>query len=169
MQSGQSQSKLGKMTVYRARKIITMCDTMPTAEAVAVANGKIVSVGTMKSLKPWLDRYPHETDDRFKDKVLMPGLVDPHVHPSLPAVVTQFPFLAPDDWNVPTGKFPGAKTPEAYVARLKELYAQHTDWKTLPFICWGFHPLWHGDQYRPASAQPAVPRQAGHPLAPLVP
>ena len=139
----------GKMTVFPARKIITMIASMPTATAVAVASGKIVAVGSLESLRPWLDRYPYEVDDRFADKVLMPGLIDAHIHPSLPAVATQFPFLAPDDWTLPTGNFPGAKTPDAYVARLKELYAQHTDWDTIPFICWGFHPLWHGDQYRP--------------------
>lgn len=100
----------------------------------------------MKSLRPWLKDHAHEIDDRFRDKVLMPGLIDAHVHPSLPAVLTHFPFLAPDDWDLPTGSFPGAKTPEAYVARLKELASQHKD-KDIPFICWGYHPLWHGEQY----------------------
>jgi predicted amidohydrolase YtcJ len=140
--------KFGKITVFPARKILTMTDTQPIATAVAVADGKIVAVGSMQSLQPWLDRYPHEIDDTFLDKILLPGLIDPHVHPSLPAVVTQFPFLAPDDWKLPTGDFPGARTPDAYVERLQELFARHTDW-SIPFICWGFHPLWHGAQYRP--------------------
>lgn len=30
------------------------------------------------------------------------------MEPSLPAVLTQFPFIAPDDWSLPTGEFPGA-------------------------------------------------------------
>ena len=145
---GAKLSGIKKLTVYTARKIITMCDAMPEAKAIAVADGRIVAVGNLKSLKPWLDRYPHEVDDRFKDKFLMPGLIDPHVHPSLPAVLTQFPFLAPDDWSLPTGNFPGAKSPKAFVARLQELVAAHQDWK-IPFVAWGFHPLWHGEQYRP--------------------
>jgi hypothetical protein len=140
--------KIEKITVYPARKIITMTQAMPTATAVAVAAGKIVSVGTLDSLKPWLDNYPYQINDSFQDKVLMPGLIDSHVHPSLPAVLLNFPFLAPDDWLLPTGKFPGATTPSAYVARLKELYAVHQDW-SMPFICWGYHQLWHGEQYRP--------------------
>ena len=138
-----SQTALGKLTVYPARKIITMTDAQPTAQAVAVADGKIVSVGTMASLEPWLARYAHDIDDRFADKVLMPGLIDAHVHPSLPAVLTQFPFIAPDDWILPTGKFPGVKTPDAYRARLQELVAAHTD-ANAPFVTWGYHPLWHG-------------------------
>ena len=77
----------------------------------------------------------------------MPGFIEPHVHPSLPAVLTQFPFIAPDSWSLPTGEFPAATTPEAYVARLKALVAEHTD-TTIPFITWGYHSLWHGDLYR---------------------
>jgi len=132
-----------KITVFTAKKVITMTESMPTAEAVAVADGRIVSVGTLESLKPWLNQYPHEIDNTFADKIIMPGLIDPHVHPSLPAVLTQFPFLAPDDWHLPTGDFPGAMTPEAYEAQLKELVAAHPDWD-LPFVVWGYHQLWHG-------------------------
>jgi hypothetical protein len=69
------------------------------------------------------------------------------VHPSLPAVLTQFPFLAPDDWVLPTGDFPGATTPQAYEASLKQLVADHDD-PAVPFIAWGYHPLWHGQVYR---------------------
>jgi len=135
------------LTVYTAKKIITMEPALPEATAVAVAAGRIVSVGTLESLQGWIDQRGATIDDRFADKVLMPGFIDPHVHPSLPAVLTQFPFLAPDDWSLPTGEFPGATTPEAYVKRLRQLVAQHDDPK-VPFITWGYHPLWHGDQYK---------------------
>ncbi len=137
-----------KLTVFKAKKIVTMCDAMPVAKAAAVGGGRIVAVGSMDTLKPWMDRYDYEIDDRFKNKVLMPGLIDPHVHPSLPAVLTQFPFVAPEVWSLPTGEFPGAKTPDVYVARIRKLVASHPDWK-IPFIAWGYHPLWHGQQYRP--------------------
>jgi predicted amidohydrolase YtcJ len=100
-----------QLTVYRARRIRTMTDAMPTAEAVAVANGRIVSVGTLESLGPWLRRFPHSIDDRFAGDVLFPGLIDPHVHPSLPAVTTQFPFLAPDNWTPPAAPSPAPPPP----------------------------------------------------------
>lgn len=146
--SKPSHKTFDKITVFPARKIITMCDAMPTASAVAVAEGKIVSVGTWDSLEPWLKDNPYEIDDRMADKVLLPGFIDPHVHPSLPAVLTQFPFLAPDDWTLPTGQFPGATTPEAYIGRLQELVDAHPK-GDIPCIVWGYHPLWHGEQYRP--------------------
>jgi predicted amidohydrolase YtcJ len=135
------------VVIYVAKRFITMEPALPEATAVAVRDGRIVGVGTLESLKPWTDRYPHRIDTSFDDKVVMPGLIDPHVHPSLPAVLTQFPFVAPDDWTLPTGFFPGETTPEGYVARLRELVGEHDDWD-IPFIVWGYHPLWHGDLYR---------------------
>ena len=99
------------LVVYTAKKIITMEPALPEATAVAVADGRIVAVGSLDSLKPWLAVSEVTIDHSLDDKVVMPGFIDPHVHPSLPAVLTQFPFLAPDDWSLPTGEFPGASTP----------------------------------------------------------
>ena len=135
------------LVVYTAKKIITMEPALPEATAVAVSDGHIVAVGSLESLKPWTDAHPTRIDRSLKDKVLMPGFIDPHVHPSLPAVLTQFPFLAPDDWHLPTGEFPGATTPAAFQTRLETLVAEHRD-PAVPFIAWGYHPLWHGDIYR---------------------
>lgn len=136
------------LTVYTAAEVITMEPALPRATAVAVADGRIVAVGSEETLEPLREARGGTVDRRFAGKVLMPGFIDPHVHPSLPAVLTQFPFLAPDDWSLPTGEFPGALTPEAFEARLRELVAAHDD-PSLPFIAWGYHPLWHGEVYRP--------------------
>ena len=133
--------------VFVAKKIVTMEPALPEATAVAVADGRVVSVGTLEALAGWIERTGAEIDRTLAEKILYPGLIDPHVHPSLPAVLTQFAFLAPDDWSLPTGEFPGARTPEAFAARLRELAAAHTD-PSVPFIAWGYHPLWHGDVYR---------------------
>lgn len=135
------------MTVYTAKKIITMEPALPEATAVAVEDGRIVAVGSLQSLQPLIETRNATIDDTLAGKILMPGLIDPHVHPSLPAVTTQFPYLAPDSWSLPTGEFPGATTPQAYEARLKVLAAAHDD-PSVPFIAWGYHPLWHGEVYR---------------------
>ena len=136
-----------ELVVYTARKIITMEPALPEATAVAVADGRIVSVGTLETLQPWLAMGDVTIDRSLEDKILLPGFIDPHVHPSLPAVLTQFPFLAPDDWTLPTGDFPGAITPQAFADSLKKMVAERTD-LDVPFIVWGYHPLWHGDVYR---------------------
>lgn len=118
----------------------------PVATAVAVNDGRIVAVGDLAQLRGTAALADYTIDKRFDEKILTPGFIDPHVHPTLPAVLTQFPFLAPDDWDLPTGSFPGALTPTDFESRLRELVAAHEG--PLPFIVWGYHPLWHGDVYR---------------------
>ena len=135
-----------EVVVYTAALIRTMDPESPTATAIAVEDGQIVAVGTEESLQDWLDKGAR-VDRRFAEQVILPGFIDPHVHPSLPAVLTQFPFLAPDDWVLPTGNFPGETTPKGYRKRLKELASAHSD-PSVPFITWGYHPLWHGEIWR---------------------
>ena len=136
-----------ELVVFTAQLIRTMEPALPTATAVAVEDGLIVAVGTETSLQPLIAARNGRVDRQFADDVLLPGFIDPHVHPSLPAVLTQFPFLAPDDWSLPTGEFPGETTPEGYRSRLIDLAAEHTD-TNVPFIAWGYHPLWHGEIWR---------------------
>lgn len=142
-----TQTVLAELTVYTAKQIRTLEPALPVATAVAVEDGRIVAVGSLDSLAPVMAMKGGRIDRRFEEHVMVPGFIDPHVHPSLPAVLTQFPFLAPDDWQLPTGHFPGAKTPADYKAQLFALAKDHTD-ASVPFITWGFHPLWHGEIWR---------------------
>ena len=64
-------------TIYSAYKIITMNVRCPVARHVAVRDGWILGAGTLEELAGW---GPHEIDDRFADKVIMPGLVEGHCH-----------------------------------------------------------------------------------------
>ena len=133
--------------VYTAKLIRTMEPALPEATAVAVEDGKVLAVGSLDSLSPLIAKRGARIDRQFDDKVMTPGFIDPHVHPTLPAVLTQFPFLAPDDWYLPTGDFPGATTPEGYRSALQNLVAQHDD-ASVPFVAFGYHPLWHGEVWR---------------------
>ena len=128
-----SNAASAELVVYTAKVIRTMEPALPVATAVAVQDGEIVAVGTEESLEPLITARAGRVDRQFESRVLLPGFIDPHVHPALPAVLTQFPFLAPDDWSLPTGEFPGATTPESYRARLTELARGHTD-EAVPFI-----------------------------------
>lgn len=139
--------RAAEMVLYTASKIITMEHTLPEATAVAVEDGRIVAVGSREELEPLLQARGGRLDQTLENKVLMPGFIDPHVHPSLPAVLTQFPFLAPDDWHLPTGDFPGATDPAAFKASLQALVQDYRN-DGVPFIAWGYHPLWHGEVFR---------------------
>jgi hypothetical protein len=68
------------ITVYTAKKIYTMDPGRPEANAIAVLDGKVLSTGTIESMKPWLSRYKYTVDDTLKDKIIFPGFIEPHTH-----------------------------------------------------------------------------------------
>src|SRR5688572_18392695 len=68
---------MSHVTVYPARKIITMNPMQPQATHVAVRDGRVLAVGDLARMKAW---GAFEIDERFADKVLMPGLVEGHCH-----------------------------------------------------------------------------------------
>jgi predicted amidohydrolase YtcJ len=135
-------STCNPVTIYPTKRIITMDTKMPSAGFVAVADGLILGVAnTLSAIKRQLGGRSVEVDTRFENAVLMPGLIDPHVHPIQSAIMLNLPFVAPEDWVLPSGTFKGAQTPADYHARLEEELAKSD---ADPFICWGHHELFHG-------------------------
>lgn len=139
-----AQDQPGPITVFVAKKIITMDPTRPSATAVAVRGREILSVGSLADLQPWLKMHPHKIDTRFKDKVLMPGFIDPHLHPLLGAVAFQTVWITPEPWNVMGQKTPATNGQEAYRKALKAAVAGRT--KDAPiFMTWGYSADTHGE------------------------
>lgn len=66
-------SAMGEITVYRAKKVITMDPGRPFAEAIGVMDGRVLTTGTLETMAPWLKRHPHRIDDTFADKVSCPA------------------------------------------------------------------------------------------------
>lgn len=132
---------MDKLTVYTAAQIRTMDPGRPEASAVAVNEGRIVSVGTLESMRPWLRRLPHEVDDRFADRVLMPGFVDPHTHLRLSGTYMGLNYVGPIDSTDPYGN-PVAPLPDrdAVIARLKKLVAERNENDSHPITAWGYDP-----------------------------
>ena len=139
-----AQEQPGAITVFVAKKIITMDPTRPTATAVAIGGRKILSVGSLADLQPWLKVHPHKIDTRFKDKVLMPGFIDPHLHPLLGAIAFQTVWITPEPWNVKGQKTPATLGHEAYLKALRTAFAARR--KDAPiFMTWGFSADSHGE------------------------
>lgn len=130
------------VTIFEAAKIVTMEPSQPSARFVAVSGGIILAVADrLEELKPWTVGRDVTVDRRFAHQILMPGFLDPHIHPMQSAVMLNLPFLAPDDWTLPSGHFPGVRTPEGYRKRLAELASEAN---VTPLIVWGYHELFHG-------------------------
>ena len=139
-----AQDQPGAITVFVAKKIITMDPTRPTATAVALRGQEILSVGSLADLQPWLKAHPHKIDTQFKDKVLMPGFIDPHLHPLLGAIAFQTVWITPEPWNVMGQKTPATLGKEAYLKALKTAFAARR--KDAPiFMTWGFSADSHGE------------------------
>lgn len=116
------------ITVFVAKKIVTMDPSWPTATAVAVSDGKILSVGSLEDLKPWTDKYPTKIDRQFADKVLYPGFIETHGHPLLGGLTqTSLPLTyqpLPNPWGP---AFPGVPNLKAAIEQLKKYSAQMKD------------------------------------------
>ncbi len=130
--------------IYRAGSVITMDPARPRAEAVAVAGGRIVGVGNVDELRG-VDANA-VVDDRFVGEVVVPGLIDQHLHPLLGASTLTTAVIAPEGWVLPTRSFPAATSSEEYDQRLGEAHAalEAGEW----LFSWGYHGLWHGEMSR---------------------
>ncbi len=133
----------GTAIIFVAKKIITMERENPTATAVAVAGGKIIAAGSLDQVKAALGNRSYRLDRTFADKVVIPGLIDQHLHPILGALTLAVEVIATEDWPMPRKTFKAAATPEEYRSRLTAGEAALAD-PTAWFFSWGYHPLWHG-------------------------
>ena len=64
-------------TIYSAKKIITMNPSQPHVSHVAVREGRVLGAGSLAELEVWGE---HVLDNRFAEKVLLPGFVEGHAH-----------------------------------------------------------------------------------------
>ncbi|WP_231443658.1 amidohydrolase [Brevibacterium zhoupengii] len=128
-----------EITVFKAKRVLTMDPGRPNAEAVAVRDGRILSVGSLASMRPWLDNQPHTIDTSFADNVIMPGFIDPHTHLRWAGSVTALHYLGPI--TSPTGSS-AQPTREDVFTSLRALDAQLPDGE--PIFAWGFDPAYQG-------------------------
>jgi predicted amidohydrolase YtcJ len=131
------------VTVYIAKKIVTMEPGNPEATAVAVAGKRIIAVGSLEDVQAALGDLKFTVNDIFKSKIILPGLIDQHLHPILGALTLATEVIAIEDWVLPGRTFRAANKPEEYIARLKTADAAMKD-KNEWLFSWGYHALWHG-------------------------
>ena len=93
------------VTVYTAKKILTMEPANPEASAVAVAGKRILAVGSLSEVKAALGDRPFTLNETFKSKIVLPGLIDQHLHPFLGALTLSTEVIATEDWVLPGRTF----------------------------------------------------------------
>lgn len=133
-----STPNISSITVFIAKKIVTMDPAIPDATAVAVADGRILSVGSLNDMKPWTDKYPSQINRQFANKVIYPGFIEPHAHPLLAGILFNKPLLTPSPMPNPWGpNFPGVSNLEAAMQQLKK-YSNDTKDPNQTLLVWGF-------------------------------
>jgi predicted amidohydrolase YtcJ len=71
-------SPTGADAIYVNGTVITMNDTLPLAEAVAVQDGRVLAVGAIDTITRLIACHTHRID--LRGKTLLPGFVDSHGH-----------------------------------------------------------------------------------------
>ena len=128
------------VTIYSARKIITMNPSQPQATHVAVRDGRILGAGTLAELAGW---GPHTLDTRFADTVLMPGLVEGHAH-LLAGSFWKHVYCGYFGVGDPDGRdWPGARSLDAVVERLSQALSDRPEGA---LVGWGLDPIYYGTQ-----------------------
>ena len=122
--------------------ILTMeGDEAVYVQAVAVKDGKIIKVGELDKIEELKGEKTVEQD--LNGQTLLPGFIEPHIHPILATILIQTEIIAFNDWALPHRKFPGVRDEISYFERLDNAVANHSNMEE-PFISWGFHELYHG-------------------------
>lgn len=131
-----------KTTIFSARRILTMNPANPEATHVAVREGRILGAGTLDELAGWGD---YDLDDRFAEKVLMPGLVEGHSH-AREGIAWRGVYCGNFDRMDPDGKvWAGLKSLEDIVERLRERDRELDD-PSAPVSGWSFDPIYYGNR-----------------------
>ena len=138
--SGDRESS--EVIIYTARQIITMDPEQPRAEAVAVQGARIVGVGALSDLQEEHAAALARVDRRFNAHILLPGFIDPHIHPTIAASILPMEIVAAMEWPTIDGSSKPVRSEADFAARLLELDAAlpETDW----LMAWGYHAPYHG-------------------------
>jgi predicted amidohydrolase YtcJ len=133
-------------TVYYNGDILTMeGENANYVEAVVIKDGKITFVGSKDQAMKQAGEGHSMVD--LEGKTMMPGFVEPHVHPSIAATILPNEIIAPYDWILPTVTKKGVIGHDAYIKAVTESVQKNAKADKVYFI-WGYHQLWHGDLSR---------------------
>ena len=129
---------MSPITIYAAKKIITMNPNQTVASHVAVQEGRILGVGSLQDLAGWGD---YKLDQTFAEKILLPGFVEGHAH-TMEGTLWRYVYCGYFDRMDPNGKlWTGANSIDAMLTRLKQAEAKMTSAET-PLSGWALDPIY---------------------------
>ena len=132
------------ITIFSARKILTMNTYQPVTTHVAVRGGRILGTGSLDELAEWGD---YTIDNSFEDKILLPGFVEAHCH-AMNGSVWENTYVGYFDRTDPDGRvWLGIKDLDGVLDRLREI-ERTLDNPEQTLVAWGFDPIYFSDGVR---------------------
>ncbi|WP_028863124.1 amidohydrolase [Psychromonas aquimarina] len=115
-------------TIYKNGKVYTVEVSQPWAEAFAVENGRIVSVGSSEQVTKLKTDKTKVVD--LKGQFVMPGFIDAHIHPIRSQLMADVDFS--NNAGVPV-------TPQEFAKKIKDYADANPDktWLTGGAFSWG--------------------------------
>lgn len=133
--------------VYTAAEIVTLDSGQPMVKAVAVDGDRIVAIGSLDEIRQTFTDQILTVDTRFKDQVLIPGLINQHEHAWLTTLLFIAEILSIEDWVLPDKTIERSTSAADYRERLAQIVAEHSDPSEVLYT-WGFHQYFHGELTR---------------------
>jgi hypothetical protein len=122
--------------VYSGGDIITMSgNKLELAESVVTEADEIVFVGAKEDA---FKDFPNAKKHDLHGETLMPGFIEPHIHPSLAATMLPNEIIAPYDWVLPNGTKKGVSGHDEYIKRITSSIKENSKPGEMYFI-WGYH------------------------------
>jgi predicted amidohydrolase YtcJ len=140
--AGAMQS-LPQIVIYHAKEVVTLDPDKPSARAVAVVGDRILAVGELDDLTKAAGTQPYTVNTQFADQVVVPGFIAQHDHPLLAALTMTSEIIAIEDWVLPDGTRPAARSRQDYLKKLAAASARMNDPDAL-LLTWGYHQYFHG-------------------------
>jgi len=132
-----------EITVFAARKIHTMNSYRPQATHVAVSEGRVLGVGSLQDVA---GHGIYRLDERFADKILLPGFVEGHCH-AKEGGMWVYPYIGYGDRCDPDGKvWRGCTAMDDVIAVLQEIEQGMAEGPEKPLFAWGFDPIYFDNQ-----------------------
>lgn len=125
------------ITVFTAKRILTMNPSQPEATHIAVRDGRVLCVGPLKVMQELGD---YTLDRRFADHTILPGFVEGHSH-ALEGAMWNYLYLGYFARVDPEGThWSGADSIAAMQQRLRDAAEGLAPGE--PLIAWGFDPVY---------------------------
>jgi len=132
------------LTIYKAKEIVTLDQTISSADSVLINNDRVLAIGSIEGLK---DKYPEASiSDQFKNHVMVPGFIEHHIHPFLSALTMNAEIIAIEEWDLPNNQSKAYRNRSSYMAQLSKIEKSMTGLS--PLVTWGFHHYFHGELTR---------------------